>query len=315
MQRAWSYLTLKGIKMPCHAILENGHFCDNPVSEDQAYCELHKGLSPLENGVFSNDVNLRLFGKATRTDIFEKTSVLIIDDNKKHSSEMKKILKALGCPICNCANDGFDGLNAILMHEYNIIIIDVRLPMLNGFDVLQELYRRKVNSKVIMASSANKDVSDGLRAAKFGACGYITKPVKLSEFIWQLKKTIEMGIPISSYATTFKLEDANAESDLALLKRKVDILEKELATVKSMSELRKYLFRGAAVIISVSVALIASKVGLTTNFYEFILIVIFLSMFLTFPIERLTKLAVKSNELQMSMGTATNENENSSLKQ
>ena len=83
--------------------------------------------------------------------------------------------------------DGFRGLTTALMKRFDAIVIDVSMPLMDGFEVLAELRKSGVQTPVIMLT-ARTDLEDRLRAFQTGADDYLAKPFFIEELIVRIKK-------------------------------------------------------------------------------------------------------------------------------
>lgn len=78
--------------------------------------------------------------------------------------------------------DGMDGLDNALFNIYDLIILDVMLPKINGFEILKKIRKENINSKVIMLT-AKSELEDKLNGLTNGANDYITKPFHVEELV------------------------------------------------------------------------------------------------------------------------------------
>ena len=83
------------------------------------------------------------------------------------------------------ANDGESGLNMALGNDYNLLILDLMLPGVDGFEICRQV-RDKKNTPIIMVS-AKKDDIDKIRGLGLGADDYMTKPFSPSELVARVK--------------------------------------------------------------------------------------------------------------------------------
>lgn len=107
--------------------------------------------------------------------------ILIIEDEKSLVSIIKdKLIKEKY--IVDYSYDGKEGLYNALMDIYDLIILDVMLPKIDGFEILKRIREEKINSKVIMLT-AKSEIADKLEGLTNGADDYITKPFHLEELV------------------------------------------------------------------------------------------------------------------------------------
>ncbi|MDD5770052.1 MAG: response regulator transcription factor [Candidatus Gracilibacteria bacterium] len=110
--------------------------------------------------------------------------VLLIEDNIQISKNIVRFL-ALKDISCDMALDGKDGLHKALVNHYDVIILDINLPLLNGLEVLKSLRERQKDSQIIMltSNSLKQDIINGLN---LGADDYMTKPFDFEELLARL---------------------------------------------------------------------------------------------------------------------------------
>ena len=78
--------------------------------------------------------------------------------------------------------DGEDGLNNALNDIYDLIILDIMLPKINGIEILKEIRKNNIDTKVIMLT-AKSSLDDKLDCFEYGAYDYITKPFHMEELL------------------------------------------------------------------------------------------------------------------------------------
>lgn len=112
------------------------------------------------------------------------SKILIIEDEIEIADLEKDYLELSGFDVA-IANDGNKGLAMALTEEYDLIILDLMLPGMDGFDVCKTI-REKKNIPIIMVS-AKKDDIDKIRGLGLGADDYMTKPFSPSELVARVK--------------------------------------------------------------------------------------------------------------------------------
>ena len=101
------------------------------------------------------------------------TNICLIDDDQNILASLSLALKSEGF-IITAFSDGLSGLNSLKEDKYDIAILDIKMPRLDGLEVLQKL-RQTSNLPVIFLTSKDEEV-DQLLGLKMGADDYITKP-------------------------------------------------------------------------------------------------------------------------------------------
>lgn len=119
--------------------------------------------------------------------------LLIIEDEKSLSMALKELFVCEGF-LVDTAFNGADGLDNALSGIYDIIILDVTLPKMNGMEVLKEIRNNKISSAVLMLT-AKSQTDDKISGFKTGADDYLTKPFVSEELIarvWALSRRKSM---------------------------------------------------------------------------------------------------------------------------
>ena len=112
------------------------------------------------------------------------SKILIIEDEEAIADLEKDYLELSGFEVKIC-NTGDEGLQTALREEFDLIVLDLMLPGLDGFEVCKKV-REEKNIPIIMVS-AKKDDIDKIRGLGLGADDYITKPFSPSELIARVK--------------------------------------------------------------------------------------------------------------------------------
>jgi len=110
--------------------------------------------------------------------------VLLIDDDKELSHLLGEYLSTEGFAI-DMAHDGQEALNMALKNTYSVIVLDVMLPIRNGFDVLKQL-RQHHQTPVIMLT-AKGDTVDRVIGLEIGADDYLSKPCDPRELVARIR--------------------------------------------------------------------------------------------------------------------------------
>lgn len=114
----------------------------------------------------------------------ELKKILIIEDEEKIARFIQLELKYEGYEVDIC-HDGREGLNKTLKGNYDLIILDVMLPSLNGMEVLRRI-RQSSDIQVIMLT-AKDDVMDKVMGLDIGADDYMTKPFAIEELLARIR--------------------------------------------------------------------------------------------------------------------------------
>ena len=110
--------------------------------------------------------------------------ILIVEDEKAIAELERDYLELSGFEV-EVAGDGREGLNKSLSEDYDLIILDLMLPEVDGFEICRQV-RAEKNTPIIMVS-AKKDDIDKIRGLGLGADDYMTKPFSPSELVARVK--------------------------------------------------------------------------------------------------------------------------------
>ena len=110
--------------------------------------------------------------------------ILIVEDEVAIADLEKDYLELSGFEV-EVANDGLIGLQKALEEDYNLVILDLMLPGIDGFEICRKI-RDEKNTPIIMVS-AKKDDIDKIRGLGLGADDYMTKPFSPSELVARVK--------------------------------------------------------------------------------------------------------------------------------
>lgn len=107
--------------------------------------------------------------------------ILVVEDEYKLADVIASRLKKENYEV-DIFTDGEEGLESALTNIYDLIILDVMLPNVNGFEILKRIRKEKVNSKVIMLT-AKSQLEDKISGLNQGANDYMTKPFHIDELV------------------------------------------------------------------------------------------------------------------------------------
>ncbi|HCT31232.1 MAG TPA: DNA-binding response regulator [Bacteroidales bacterium] len=111
--------------------------------------------------------------------------VLIVEDDRDIADLIAIHLTDLGFEI-DKAFDGKEGLLKALNNSYKIVLLDIRLPGLDGIEVCKKIRQEKINIPILMVTSKSEEI-DKIIGLEIGADDYITKPFSIRELIARVK--------------------------------------------------------------------------------------------------------------------------------
>lgn len=160
-------------------------------------------------------------------------NILVVDDEKRLADSIGEIFKSQKY-TCDCVYDGEAGLSYASTGIYDVIVLDLMLPKMNGFEVLKELRAKKINTPIILLT-ARDEVSDKVRGLDYGADDYLTKPFLKEELLARVRalsrRTGDVVIDTLTYGD-LRLNLNN--SDLSCGNKTVHMGYKEFEIMKMM---------------------------------------------------------------------------------
>ncbi len=117
--------------------------------------------------------------------------ILIVEDDKILSDSIKNVISELG--TVSQAFNGEDGLYEAEQGIYDLLILDIMLPLLNGYDVLSQLRQKKVEVPVLILT-AKDGLDDKIEGFQKGADDYLTKPFHREELLVRVKALLKRSL-------------------------------------------------------------------------------------------------------------------------
>lgn len=157
--------------------------------------------------------------------------ILLIDDEKKLTDALSTILKQNKYSV-DCANDGEIGLDLALTGLYDLIILDVMMPNIDGFSILKRVRNKKIDTPVLMLS-AKGEIEDKITGLEYGADDYLSKPFNTGELIARIKALLRRKSEFMGDILTYNDLSLNrdtfqltcADSSISLGKKEFQIME------------------------------------------------------------------------------------------
>lgn len=129
--------------------------------------------------------------------------ILVVEDEYAMLMGIKDNLEFEGYQV-DTADDGALGLQKILDNSYNLIILDVMLPSMSGFDICKKARMQNIDTPIIMLT-AKGEVIDKVLGLELGADDYITKPFSLRELLARIKALLRRTKPANDTAETARV--------------------------------------------------------------------------------------------------------------
>ena len=195
-----------------------------------------KGQRLLDPVSFSEDVD---YNKPMR--------ILIVEDDKKVGGFLKKGLQEEQYAVDVCRN-GTDALHLAHVNPYDVIVLDIMLPGMDGFSVCREMRQKAILTPILMLT-AKDEISDKVKGLSEGADDYLTKPFSFDELLARLRALLRRS---QDYKTK---ELAVGNLKLDPLKRIVTRAGKKIDLTGKEYALLEYLLRSRGRIVTPSMIL------------------------------------------------------------
>jgi two-component system copper resistance phosphate regulon response regulator CusR len=140
--------------------------------------------------------------------------ILIVEDEPKTGDYLRQGLREAGF-VVDLVQDGLDGLHLGIEGDQDLIILDVMLPRMDGWGVLQALTQAGIRTPVIFLT-AKDQVEDRVRGLELGAADYLVKPFSFAELLARVRNVLRRG-PAAIESSVLQVADLEVD----LLRRRV----------------------------------------------------------------------------------------------
>lgn len=119
--------------------------------------------------------------------------IMIIEDEERILMALEDNLKLEGYRI-DSALDGEEGLSRVMENKYDLIILDIMLPKMNGFDVCRQIRQKGISTPILMLTAKSQEI-DKVLGLELGADDYVTKPFSSRELLARVKALLRRAKP------------------------------------------------------------------------------------------------------------------------
>ena len=159
-------------------------------------------------------------------------NLLIVEDEARMSDLLRKGLTEEG-HTATCVSNGADGLDLARNYDFDVIILDVMMPKLSGYELAKRLRAEKIHTPILMLT-ARDAVADIVKGLDLGADDYMTKPFSFEELVARLRAVKRRSLAAGE--TTLRVSDlilvpasrevVRGETRLALTRTEYNLLER-----------------------------------------------------------------------------------------
>jgi two-component system, OmpR family, copper resistance phosphate regulon response regulator CusR len=163
----------------------------------------------------------------------DSINILIIEDEQRLAEILRKQLEDSGYNI-EIANDGYIGKQLIEKNTYNLIILDINLPLINGYDLCRDIRKTNSNIPIIMLTALGT-LDNKVTGFDVGADDYVTKPFDFRELLARINVFLRRS---DSTSISEKLKIADLEIDLntktvTRAEKKIELTAKEYSLLET----------------------------------------------------------------------------------
>jgi len=165
--------------------------------------------------------------------------ILVVEDERPILMGIKDNLEMDGYTVFT-ARDGKRGLTLARQKAPDLIILDIMLPKMNGFEVCKRLRKEKNPARIIILS-AKREETDKVRGLDLGADDYITKPFGVQEFLARVKAVLRREVEPESELKSYKFGNVRVDferMEVVKGKKKIELTTREFHILRVFIERR-----------------------------------------------------------------------------
>ena len=176
-------------------------------------------------------------------------NILLVEDDDRVNEFLTRGLKAEGYSVDVC-RDGPSGLDFGRSRRFDIILLDLMLPGMHGFEVCQQLRMAGVNTPLLMLTAMD-DVDQRVRGLRLGADDYLTKPFVFSELLARIDALLRRSGESQPKATSLEVGSLTFDRDTLQVRREgktIELTAKELALLELLMSAPGKVFSRTAIL-------------------------------------------------------------------
>ncbi|WP_196139584.1 response regulator transcription factor [Aliikangiella sp. G2MR2-5] len=167
----------------------------------------------------------------------QQNKILIVEDEEAIRSGLIDVFVYHGYQVDSSA-DGREGLDKVLAGQYDLILLDVMLPSMNGFDICQAIREKDKAQPIIMLTAKNAE-EDVIQGFSLGADDYVAKPFSVAQLVLRVKAVLRRTGKTEEAVQNIRL---SAEREVDLTNLSVTAGKENIALTKREAEVIQYLF-------------------------------------------------------------------------
>jgi len=152
-----------------------------------------------------------------------KETIVLVDDDETATNSLANLLRKESFKVYT-AFDGAAGVKAVEKYQPALVLLDVEMPSLNGFEVLEQIKLREVRTRVVIITGYYITPSDIVKGMKGGACDYIVKPIDVNVLVHRIR-----GLLLTEDTINVRLIKLNDEA-IGLLRLEMEVEAKNHAS-------------------------------------------------------------------------------------
>ena len=118
----------------------------------------------------------------------EKSKILVVDDEDALRTVLSIGLTSEGYNV-STASDGDEAISGLQKETFDLVLLDVKMPRMNGFEVLKFIKEKHPIMKVVMLTGSG-DLKDAIESKKLGAEGFVAKPCDLVDLLTTIERVL-----------------------------------------------------------------------------------------------------------------------------
>jgi DNA-binding NtrC family response regulator len=118
----------------------------------------------------------------------QKSTILVVDDEEALRTVLSSELVNEGYDV-NTAADGDDAVRELGMKPFDLVLLDIKMPRMNGFEVLKHIKENHAKTKVVMLTGF-ADLKNAIESKKLGADDFVSKPYDLVDLLTTIERVL-----------------------------------------------------------------------------------------------------------------------------